>query len=88
MAKYKIEIKKSALKELKKLPKEPLKRILKKIQSLETNPRPKDAVKLSNQERYRIRVDTYRILYSIEDAILIVTVVKVAHRRDVYKKRS
>ena len=85
MAKYKVEIRRSALKEIKKLPQKELKKILKTIQTLSNNPRPKGCQKLSDKERYRIRVGSYRILYSIEDDILVVYVVKVAHRKDVYR---
>ena len=84
MAKYKIEIKKSAAKEIKKLPRQDLKKILSKISSLADNPRPDGCVKLSADEKYRIRVGVYRVLYKIQDMLLIVTVVKVAHRKDVY----
>ena len=85
MASYNIEIKKSATKELSKLPKNDLKRIIENIQELSINPRPDGCKKLSGDEKYRIRVGNYRILYSIEDDILIVYVVKVGHRKDVYK---
>ena len=86
MANYKIFIKPSAAKELKHLPKKELKRITSKIKSLSEEPRPHGCEKLSAQERYRLRQGNYRIVYSIEDEQLFVHVVKVAHRRDVYKK--
>lgn len=85
MAKYKIAIKKSAVKEIKSLPSTELKKVLSKIAALSENPRPHDSIKLSAQERYRIRCGNYRILYSIEDEILVVYVVKVGHRKDVYR---
>ena len=85
MAKYKIEIKRSAIKELYKLPKTVLPRILQKIDLLTENPRPQNCVKLSGQEKYRIRVGNYRILYSIFDNKLVIFVVKIAHRKNVYK---
>lgn len=84
MVKYKIEIKKSAYKELKSIPKKDIIRILSKIESLADNPRPKDCAKLSTLERYRIRQGNYRILYSIENEILTIYVVKIGHRKDVY----
>ena len=84
MVKYKIEIKRSAIKEIKKLPSKDLKKILAKISSLADNPRPKGCVKLSADEKYRIRIGIYRILYEIKDKLLVITVVKVAHRKDVY----
>ena len=85
MAKYKIEIKRSAVKEISKLPTKELKRILKKIKLLADNPRPFGAIKLSGDEKFRIRIGNYRILYQIFDEKLIVFVVKVAHRKEVYK---
>jgi len=84
MEKYRIEIKRSAVKELKKYPSKDLKRILGKIGKLSDNPRPPDSKKLTGDEKYRIRYGNYRILYSIEDNILIVYVVKVGHRREIY----
>ncbi len=85
MVSYKILIKPSAVKELKSLPKKDCRRITSKIQSLSKEPRPQGCEKLSAQERYRIRQGNYRIVYSIEDDKLIVYVVKIAHRRDVYE---
>jgi len=85
MEKYKVEIKQSAVKEIKRLSKGDIKKVLSKIQSLTGDPRPVDSKKLSAQERYRIRLGRYRILYTIEDHILVVYIVKVGHRRDVYR---
>ena len=85
MGKYKVEIKKSAVKEISSLPHRDLRNILDKIAALSDNPRPHDVKKLSAQEKYRVRCGSYRILYSIEDVILIVNIVKVAHRKDVYR---
>ncbi len=87
MAKYKVEIKHSAAKEIENFPKPDLKRVLDKIVSLADNPRPYDSIKLSAQEKYRVRCGRYRILYTIEDDVLIVVVVKVGHRREVYQQR-
>ena len=84
MENYKIEIKKSASKEIEKLPKVILKRILNKIRSLGNEPRPSGCKKLTADEKYRIRVGDYRILYSIEDNKLVVYIVKVGHRKKVY----
>ena len=86
MAKYRIKIKSSAVKELEKIPKKDLKRLTKRILSLSDNPRPRGCEKLSAQEKYRLRQGNYRIIYSIEDEILIVYVVKIGHRKEVYKK--
>ena len=85
MEPYKIVFKKSVAKDLKKIPKKDVAKILTVIRSLATNPRPPQVKKLSGQERYRMRQGNYRILYSIEDAQLVITVVKVGDRRDVYR---
>jgi len=85
MGKYKIEIKQSAVKELNKIPSKDLKKIVLKIESLSNNPRPTGCEKLSTLERYRIRQGNYRILYSIEDDILTVYVVKIGHRKEIYR---
>lgn len=85
MGKYRVEIKKSAVREIEHLPRRDIKAVLEKIESLSENPRPHDCKKLSAQEKYRVRCGNYRILYSIVDYILIVFVVKVGHRKDVYR---
>ena len=84
MAKYKVEIKRSAVKEIERLPCKEIKIVLDKIKALADDPRPCDCKKLSGQEKYRVRCGNYRILYLIEDDVLIVYVVKVGHRKDVY----
>jgi len=86
MASYSIEIKKSAAKEIAALPRNDTERIIRKIQLLADDPRPHGCRKLSGEEKYRIRVGPYRILYQIEDEKLVIYVVKVGHRRDVYRK--
>ena len=85
MARYRIEVKKSAVKELYQIPKKDLAKILKKINSLADNPRPKGSKKLSREEKYRIRYGKYRILYLIKDDLLVIYVIKVAHRKDIYR---
>ncbi|MFH1002482.1 MAG: type II toxin-antitoxin system RelE/ParE family toxin [bacterium] len=85
MEKYRLEIKKSAVKEIERLPRKDMEAVLEKIESLAHNPRPRDCKKLSAQDKYRVRCGNYRILYSIEDNILTVFVVKVGHRKDVYR---
>ena len=85
MALYRVIVKQSVSKDLKKIQKKDVKRILTAIQSLAENPRPPQAKKLSGQDRYRLRQGNYRILYTIEDDRLIVCVVKVGDRRDVYR---
>jgi mRNA interferase RelE/StbE len=85
MAKYEIKVKKSAAKELSKIPEKELVKILHKIESLSGNPRPAGSIKLTHQEKYRIRIGNYRVLYSIEDNILTVFIVKVGHRKNIYR---
>ena len=69
MARYRIEVKESAIKELFRLPKKDLKKIIEKIDSLADNPRPAGCEKLTADEKYRIRYRHYRILYMIEEYI-------------------
>jgi mRNA interferase RelE/StbE len=84
---YQVEITSRAAKQLKKLPEDIKLRIEEKIQELAENPRPDGVVKLEDSEdTYRARVGKYRILYEVKDDLLIVKVVKVGHRKDVYKK--
>jgi mRNA interferase RelE/StbE len=85
MASYRIEIKKSAQKEIQSLPTQDLKRVVAKIQQLANNPRMLDSKKLTSQEQYRVRVGQYRILYEIHDAVLVVVIVRVANRREAYR---
>ena len=85
MASYSLEIKRSAAKELAQLPPKDRGRVAARIQALANDPRPVGAEKLSGQERYRVRQGDFRILYEIEDQILRIMVVKIGHRRDVYR---
>lgn len=87
MAVYELVIRKSVSKDLRSIPKKDLKQILARIAALASDPRPPGCEKLSGLERYRLRQGRYRILYEIQDAVLTVTVVKVGHRRDVYRAR-
>ena len=82
---YKVEIVKSALKELSKIPIKEAIWVTEKIYELKDNPRPNGCVKLSgSKDEYRIRVGNYRVLYTIEGNILLVTIFKIGHRKDVY----
>ena len=86
MASYSIRIKKSARKELESIPSiKDRQRIVSRIAGLAENPKPRGAVKMSGLDRYRIRQGRYRILYSIEDAVLTVYVIRIANRKDVYR---
>ncbi len=82
---YSIEIKKSATREIEALPLPARRRIVERIGRLAENPRPRGCEKLAGGERYRVRQGDYRIVYSVEDALLVVWVVKVGNRRDVYR---
>ena len=85
MAEYKIFFKKSVEKDFAAIPKKDLKRIIKRIWELAVDPRPPGCEKLTGQERYRLRQGRYRIVYSIQDNILTVWVVKVGHRKHIYR---
>ena len=85
MARYRVIVRKSVSKDMRGIPRNDVRRILASIESLADDPRPPGSKKLSGQERYRIRQGNYRILYEIEDDRLIICVVKVRHRRDVYR---
>ena len=85
MAQYRIVVRKSVAKDLKKIPKKDAKQIVKAIQSLAQDPRPPQSKKLSGEEKYRLRCGVYRVLYEIQDKQLIICVVRVRHRKDVYK---
>ena len=85
MAKYELSVKKSAVKELEDIPKKELQKILKKMQSLSTDPRQQGSQKLSHKEQYRIRQGDYRIIYSIQDDNLRVRIIKVGHRKEIYR---
>lgn len=85
MIKYQIEFKPTAQKSLEKLPKKIQKRIQGVITVLESNPLPPKAEKLKGRDAYRIRVSDYRIIYSIENNVLLVVVVSIGHRREIYR---
>ncbi len=88
MAKYSLRIKRSARKELQSIAtKADRQRIVRRIQLLADNPRPPGVLKLSGLERYRIRQGRYLILYTIEGSVLIVHVIKIGDRKDVYRSK-
>lgn len=86
MANYNLAFKKSVAKDLRNIPNKDVKRILKCFESLRENPRADGCIKLSGQERYRLRRGIYRIVYEIRDSELTILVVKVAHRSEAYRK--
>ena len=85
MASYRLLIKRSAAKELEATPKKDRQRLAARMRRLATTPRPPGSEKLSGEEKYRIRQGDYRIPYLIGDASSTVTVVKIGHRREVYR---
>ncbi|GKS68580.1 RelE/StbE family addiction module toxin [Nitrosomonas sp. PY1] len=84
MEKYNITFKRSVTKDFISIPKQDVMRILDKIESLSDNPRSEGAIKIAGKELYRIRQGTYRIVYEIFDRYLIVNVIKIGHRSNVY----
>ena len=86
MASYSLQIRRSATKELRALPAQARRAVVARIQKLAREPRPRGVEKLKGfEDTYRVRVGTHRIVYEIRDRALIVTVVKVGHRKDVYR---
>lgn len=84
MARYELRFKPSVAKDLRDIPKTDVRRILARIDTLRDDPRPPGSEKLSAQERYRLRQGNYRILYTVADAEVLVEIVKVGHRREIY----
>lgn len=82
---YSVFLKPSAVKEIEALPKKEIARVVARIRTLAEDPRPQGAQKLSGRERYRIRQGDYRIVYAVDDRERVVRVVKVGHRKDVYR---
>ena len=85
MGKYRLRLKKSAAKEIENLPRKDCARVVGAIQKLLDDPYGQNSQKLSGHEKYRIRVGNYRVLYEIINDELVVMVVKVGHRKDVYR---
>ena len=86
MARYKLFIKPSAVKEIEAIGSvSERRRIVRRIQNLADEPRPPGCEKLSGEDKYRVRQGNYRIVYAVEDEKLVVYVVKVGHRREVYR---
>ena len=86
MASYKILIKSSAQKEIESVgTKKDRQRIISRIQSLAQDPRPAGSEKLSGSPYYRVRQGLYRIVYEVQDDVLVVHIVKVGHRKNIYR---
>ena len=82
---YRVEIRRQAVKELSRIDRRDRERIQQAIDGLAENPRPAESKKLRSRDGWRLRVGVYRILYRIEKERLLVLVVKIGHRRDVYR---
>jgi mRNA interferase RelE/StbE len=86
MGKYRVVFRKSAARDLRPIPNRDLRRILAAIESLSEEPRPSGIERLSGQERYRLRRGNYRVIDEIDDKEIVVVVVKVGHRKGVYRR--
>jgi len=82
---YTVEIKKSAEKEMDRLPDAVHQRVSEKILALENDPRPPGSRKLEGGEGYRLRVGDYRVLYTVNDQERRLLIYSVAHRREAYR---
>lgn len=86
MASYRIEWRPSTKKDLKKITKSEIPKIIQAVEALTEEPRPNGSTKLSGSEfTYRIRIGNYRVIYEIHDDVVLIEVVKVGHRKDVYR---
>jgi mRNA interferase RelE/StbE len=85
MARYEVRVRKSVAKDLAPIPKKDVQKIMKAIEGLADNPRPHQSRRLSGADKHRLRCGIYRVLYEIEDDILVICVVKVGPRKDVYR---
>lgn len=84
---YRLDYTPAAQRSIERLERDTQRRILARIGLLSADPRPPGAIKLAGHDEYRIRVGDYRIIYTIHDDRLIVLIVDVGHRRDVYRRR-
>ena len=82
---YRLLLKKSAERELRKIPKTDLQRITERIKELAALPRPSGSEKLAGQDSYRIRQGDYRIVYTVDDDHRLIEIIKIGHRREVYR---
>jgi len=86
MASYRVELTRSAERDLRRVDRSQLVAIYSALERLERDPRPPGVKKLAGAERtYRIRVADYRVVYEIEDRVLVVAVIRIAHRKDTYR---
>jgi mRNA interferase RelE/StbE len=85
MARYELKFAARATKDLRGVPKVTVRRIMQRILALQDDPRPPGAKKLAGRDTYRVRQGDYRILYDVFDALLVVEVIQIGHRSDVYR---
>jgi mRNA interferase RelE/StbE len=86
MQNHDLRFKRSVTKDLRAIPKADVARLLARIRALASDPRPVGCEKLSAQDRYRIRLGRFRIVYEIRDRELLVPIIRVAERKDVYRR--
>lgn len=86
MAQFELRFKASVAKDLREVPRQDVLRILERIETLKTNPRPNGSEKLSGHSLYRLRQGSGRIVYSIDDVEIVIEVIRIAHRRQIYRK--
>lgn len=85
MERFELRFKRSVAKDLRGIPRDDVSRLLARAELLRDNPRPPDSEKLSGHELYRVRQGSYRIVYSIDDGAVVVEVVRIGHRREIYR---
>lgn len=85
MARYELRVKPSVAKDLRGLPRADVERILTRMQALREDPRPPGCEKLGGSELYRVRQGAYRVVCAVHDAAVVVEVVRVGHRREIYR---
>jgi mRNA interferase RelE/StbE len=85
MARFELRFKASVAKDLRGVPRTDVRRLLRRIEALRDQPRPPGCEKLTGHELYRIRQGAYRVVYSVDDVKVVIEVIKVGHRREVYR---
>jgi len=85
---YRVEIAETAAKSIAKLQPQVALRIRNAILGLAENPRPHSVKKLRGENAYRLRVGDYRVVYTINDRVVLVIIIRVGHRRDIYLRRT
>jgi mRNA interferase RelE/StbE len=83
---YALQFRPSAARQLGKLPQDLQRRVRTVTEALRGNPRPRGAIKLAGTQAWRVRINEYRVIYTIADDVLIVTVVEIGHRREIYRR--